>query len=198
FESLDRVLALLHDGVIRVSLATPTASPPPCFTFAYPDALPETASGVRLRHGSRDTYCASAPAYQEECRRIASVLAQRYADHPALALWHVHNEYGTWCHCGHVAASFRRWLRDRYGDRKSTRLNSSHVKISYAVFCLKKKKHGLHERVAQSGAQHRGRRLPEQRRPDHPAAAPTDGECARTALTGRTQRRGHRTLVHDP
>src|SRR5207302_10706149 len=30
------------------------------------------------------------------------------------------------------------WRRDI--DRKSTRLNSSHVKISYAVFCLKKKK----------------------------------------------------------
>src|SRR2546426_2979464 len=28
-----------------------------------------------------------------------------------------------------------------YGDRKSTRLNSSHLVISYAVFCLKKKKH---------------------------------------------------------
>src|SRR5690606_40443160 len=28
---------------------------------------------------------------------------------------------------------------DAYKDRKSTRLNSSHVKISYAVFCLKKK-----------------------------------------------------------
>src|SRR5690606_40095096 len=28
---------------------------------------------------------------------------------------------------------------ERAGDRKSTRLNSSHVKISYAVFCLKKK-----------------------------------------------------------
>src|SRR5690349_23926431 len=28
----------------------------------------------------------------------------------------------------------------RPGDRKSTRLNSSHVEISYAVFCLKKKK----------------------------------------------------------
>src|SRR5690606_41051390 len=28
---------------------------------------------------------------------------------------------------------------DGLGDRKSTRLNSSHVKISYAVFCLKKK-----------------------------------------------------------
>src|SRR3989442_9293471 len=30
--------------------------------------------------------------------------------------------------------------RTRNGDRKSTRLNSSHVRISYAVFCLKKKK----------------------------------------------------------
>src|SRR6266700_4885975 len=31
-------------------------------------------------------------------------------------------------------------LRPRREDRKSTRLNSSHVKISYAVFCLKNKK----------------------------------------------------------
>src|SRR5690606_40045343 len=31
-------------------------------------------------------------------------------------------------------------VRASYPDRKSTRLNSSHVKISYAVFCLKKKK----------------------------------------------------------
>src|SRR5204862_7285864 len=30
--------------------------------------------------------------------------------------------------------------RDEFEDRKSTRLNSSHVEISYAVFCLKKKK----------------------------------------------------------
>src|SRR5699024_11859641 len=32
-------------------------------------------------------------------------------------------------------------LRDAIVDRKSTRLNSSHVSISYAVFCLKKKTH---------------------------------------------------------
>src|SRR5207302_6300493 len=43
-------------------------------------------------------------------------------------------------------AGFRLQARGRPGrqydrsDRKSTRLNSSHVKISYAVFCLKKKK----------------------------------------------------------
>src|SRR5258707_7594489 len=33
-------------------------------------------------------------------------------------------------------------LREAHaGDRKSTRLNSSHANISYAVFCLKKKEH---------------------------------------------------------
>src|SRR2546426_8312496 len=31
-------------------------------------------------------------------------------------------------------------IREGYSDRKSTRLNSSHLVISYAVFCLKKKK----------------------------------------------------------
>src|SRR5690606_40554482 len=40
----------------------------------------------------------------------------------------------------------RRPRRDaRSRDRKSTRLNSSHVKISYAVFCLKKKKKQRHQ-----------------------------------------------------
>src|SRR5947209_9544271 len=34
----------------------------------------------------------------------------------------------------------RRLCRRRQRDRKSTRLNSSHANISYAVFCLKKKK----------------------------------------------------------
>src|SRR5205807_5987508 len=33
-----------------------------------------------------------------------------------------------------------RWQLPDHGDRKSTRLNSSHLVISYAVFCLKKKK----------------------------------------------------------
>src|SRR2546428_13211075 len=38
------------------------------------------------------------------------------------------------------AVSPRRFLVMLLGDRKSTRLNSSHDQISYAVFCLKKKK----------------------------------------------------------
>src|SRR5690606_41904028 len=36
--------------------------------------------------------------------------------------------------------------RGQHRDRKSTRLNSSHVKISYAVFCLKKKTIIMHDR----------------------------------------------------
>src|SRR3712207_6948990 len=39
---------------------------------------------------------------------------------------------------GQLARLFARFVVD--GDRKSTRLNSSHANISYAVFCLKKKK----------------------------------------------------------
>src|SRR5690606_41853342 len=41
---------------------------------------------------------------------------------------------------GQPAAAHALELVGILGDRKSTRLNSSHVKISYAVFCLKKKK----------------------------------------------------------
>src|SRR3712207_8793707 len=39
---------------------------------------------------------------------------------------------------GHLCA--RQGVQLHGGDRKSTRLNSSHANISYAVFCLKKKK----------------------------------------------------------
>src|SRR5690606_40349884 len=58
----------------------------------------------------------------------------------------------AWCRPGSISSdssSSTDWLRllpvrrsgcQGVSDRKSTRLNSSHVKISYAVFCLKKKK----------------------------------------------------------
>src|SRR2546427_2409738 len=44
------------------------------------------------------------------------------------------------------------WLRE---DRKSTRLNSSHSQISYAVFCLKKKKHSTDVKVPPNNLQNR-------------------------------------------
>src|SRR5271165_7375956 len=46
---------------------------------------------------------------------------------------------GTNCICRPSNAPCQSWK----ADRKSTRLNSSHVQISYAVFCLKKKKQQL-------------------------------------------------------
>src|SRR5690348_18093973 len=55
-----------------------------------------------------------------------------------------------WESCFHATAGesstsananrFAALQQDEQGDRKSTRLNSSHPSISYAVFCLKKKK----------------------------------------------------------
>src|SRR5256885_16999268 len=49
---------------------------------------------------------------------------------------------------GRIARSAARGARS--GDRKSTRLNSSHLVISYAVFCLKKKKKNLRDHVSTS------------------------------------------------
>ncbi|WP_406163295.1 beta-galactosidase [Streptomyces sp. NBC_00882] len=116
FAWLDAHLDRLHANGVAVDLATPTASPPPWFTLAHPDALMVQPDGTRLVHGSRDTYCLTAPAYRNAARRIATVLADRYGDHPALALWHVHNEYATLCYCDHTAAAFRVWLRARHGS----------------------------------------------------------------------------------
>jgi beta-galactosidase len=115
FTWLDQVLDQLYDGGVSVDLATPTASPPPWFSRLHPEALPVTGDGVRLTHGSRDTYCACAPTYREAARGIARALAERYHDHPALAMWHVHNEYGTTCYCSLAAERFREWLQTRYG-----------------------------------------------------------------------------------
>src|SRR5436305_8937907 len=42
------------------------------------------------------------------------------------------------------------WSSGSHEDRKSTRLNSSHVRISYAVFCLKKKKQTKRHTVTSS------------------------------------------------
>src|SRR5690606_39322275 len=61
--------------------------------------------------------------------------------HPCRAIRQTGQHYGhgqTWS--GLAIGLHERRLAARITDRKSTSLNSSHVKISYAVFCLKKKK----------------------------------------------------------
>src|SRR5690606_41839737 len=68
-------------------------------------------------------------------QRSATAAADHYRRRVAVQRWHC---------CGavqHSVGGSEPWRR----DRKSTRLNSSHVKISYAVFCLKKKNNTKHE-----------------------------------------------------
>ena len=118
FGWLDRLLDLLHEHGIRVDLGTPTVVPPVWFYRAHPEALPVTAEGVRYEFGSRAAICHSNDDYRRAAASITRKLAERYGDHPALAMWHVHNEYGvpvSACYCASCAAHFRRWLATTYG-----------------------------------------------------------------------------------
>src|SRR3712207_8705646 len=83
------------------------------YTLSLHDALP-----ICLRHAVHDDQPVAAPSELERRRyrtRVRDPAVDLVADHPPAAL-----------------------LGEQ--DRKSTRLNSSHANISYAVFCLKKKK----------------------------------------------------------
>jgi beta-galactosidase len=117
FGRLDRIVGLLHDNGIGVDLATPTVVPPAWFYRAHPEALPVSREGVRWEFGSRGAICHNSPAYQEAAARITRALGERYGNHPAVVMWHVHNEYGVpvlECYCETSAAAFRDWLRERY------------------------------------------------------------------------------------
>ncbi len=119
FGWMDRLFALLHDAGIRISLGTPTASPPAWFFHEHPEARVVTRDGTVLGFGSRGMASPSSAAYRKASMSIARVLARRYGDHPALAVWHVHNEYGApvaECYSDESTRAFRRWLQDRYGS----------------------------------------------------------------------------------
>lgn len=116
---LDRILDLLHENGIKIDLATATATPPSWLLRAHPEMAPWDAEGHRLEFGSRQTYCPSAPAWRENVARMARAMAERYGQHPGLAMWHISNEYGdhvSRCWCPESARHFRRWLKDRYGS----------------------------------------------------------------------------------
>ncbi|GAB3653415.1 beta-galactosidase [Glycomyces tarimensis] len=116
FGQLDDIMGLLAENGVKVDLATSTASPPPWFSQQYPETLPVDAEGHRLNYGARAEYCPHAPAFQKAVVEMASKLAERYAGHPALAMWHIGNEYYRSCYCDAAAEAFRTWLRERHGD----------------------------------------------------------------------------------
>jgi len=118
FSFLDDIFALLHEAGIDIDLATPTAAPPAWFWKKYPDSRPVTRDGVTLGNASRGLVSPSSPDYRRAAAAITEQLARRYANHPALVLWHVHNEYGapiSDSYDDHSVAAFRVWLQKRYG-----------------------------------------------------------------------------------
>jgi beta-galactosidase len=119
FAWLDEVLDNLDGAGIKVALATATAAPPAWLVRKHAEVLPVTAEGTVLERGSRRHYSPSSAVYRRYATGITRKLAERYKDHPALALWHVDNELG--CHVSEFygdedAAAFRRWLERRYGS----------------------------------------------------------------------------------
>ncbi|MBM7439742.1 beta-galactosidase [Streptomyces sp. HB132] len=114
FGWMDRLLDLMADNAIGVVLATPTSSPPPWMGALHPETLPRTEDGALVNYGSRQHFCPSSPVYRRYAAALTEDLAARYADHPALTVWHINNEYCTHCWCDETAAHFRRWLTSRY------------------------------------------------------------------------------------
>jgi beta-galactosidase len=117
FEWLDTVIGKLHAGGIAVNLATATASPPPWVSATYPETLPADESGASYWPGSRQHFAPSSPTYRRLAGQLVSRIAQRYAHHPAVVMWHVGNEFG--CHLpmdfsDAARDAYRVWLRARY------------------------------------------------------------------------------------
>ncbi|MEU3249564.1 beta-galactosidase [Streptomyces sp. NPDC006997] len=115
FGWLDRLLDLLHAHGVGVVLATPTSAPPPWLGRLHPETLPRDADGRVEWWGGRQHFSHSSAVYRRHAAAITEDLAARYADHPALTLWHINNEYCTPDHGDEAAARFRDWLRARYG-----------------------------------------------------------------------------------
>ncbi|MEL5990792.1 beta-galactosidase [Microbacterium phosphatis] len=119
FGWLDRIIEKLHAGGIAVNLATPTASPPPWVTTHHPDVLAADEFGAPYWHGARQHHSPASETYRRLASEVVRRLVERYADHPAVVMWHVSNELG--CHLpveysDNARDAFRRWLHERYGS----------------------------------------------------------------------------------
>ncbi|CAN5298301.1 beta-galactosidase [soil metagenome] len=116
---LDRIMDLLHENGVGVNLATPTAAPPMWLLRKHPEITTVDADGRRTGQGGRLGWAASSATFRRYALRMVEAIATRYAEHPALRLWHVSNELsnenGT-SYDPETAVAFRAWLESRYGS----------------------------------------------------------------------------------
>lgn len=118
FDWVHRLMDLLAENGIFACLANATASPPHWMARLYPESLPVDAEGRVYYPGSRQHYSVTSRDYRRHVAALTREFARRFAGHPALAVWHVNNEYAChmpYCMSENTAAAFRAWLRERYG-----------------------------------------------------------------------------------
>lgn len=119
FGWLDEIIEMLHQGGISVDMATATASPPAWLSKAHPEMLPVDFDGVTRSFGGRQAYCTASEAYRTKAAALVEQIAKRYANHPAVVMWHVNNEYACHnphCYCEASRQAFVRWLNNRYAS----------------------------------------------------------------------------------
>lgn len=115
FDWLDKVIERLWQGGIRVILATPSGARPAWMAQKYPEVLRVNSHLQRRHFGERHNHCASSPVYRRKVQEIDRALAERYARHPGVVLWHISNEFSGACWCDKCQQNFREWLKKRYG-----------------------------------------------------------------------------------
>lgn len=114
FSWLDGVMDRFAEEGMFIFLATPSGSKPIWLSEKYPEVRRVGRDGVRETSGWRHNHCLSSGLYRAKTRAINAQLATRYRNHPALALWHVGNEFSGECHCSDCRKAFQAWLKERY------------------------------------------------------------------------------------
>ncbi len=117
FGWLDGLMDRLAENGMWAILATPSAAKPAWMAQKYPEIRLVDEHGRREPQRLRQNHCPTSPVYREKVRQINTLLAERYAKHPALLMWHISNEYGNHdCRCELCLQAFRVWLQVRYGS----------------------------------------------------------------------------------
>ncbi len=115
FGWMDRIMDRLADAGYIAVLATPSGSRPKWLGEKYTEVRRIDRQGRREHCAARHNHCPTSPIYREKVSTINEQLAERYAAHPALGLWHLSNEYSGECFCDLCLNAFRGWLQRRYG-----------------------------------------------------------------------------------